>query len=77
MPSTRYSPCSAPFLGSGLRELRLDGSNLAALPELPSAPHLTMLSVRNSRELDLAVADVQLLYLRLPRLAAFLVGDLP
>lgn len=77
MLATRFSPCNAPFLDAGLRELRLDGTNLTALPELPSAPHLTMLSVRNSRKLNLAVADVQLLYLRLPHLAAFLVGDLP
>lgn len=61
---------------AGLEELLLEGTELAALPELPCAPQLTRLSIRDSPQLSLTVNDVHAMCQRLPRLAELEVGQL-
>lgn len=61
---------------TGLEELLLEGTELAALPELPCAPQLTRLSIRDSPQLNLMVNDVHAMCQRLPRLADLQVGQL-
>lgn len=55
---------------TGLEDLLLEGTELAALPELPC------LSIRDSPQLNLMVNDVHAMCQRLPRLADLQVGQL-